>query len=241
MPWGLTISAEAFWSGVKTNLSAGHLRLLFVADSIPPELQRIVEFLNEQMEQTEVLALEVRRLGRPDDPARLLSVRTIGQTIEAHEVKTGGHHASRGSRGWSAASVLEDLGGRKGQQAELAGRALYEWGKGQSPKVEIGYGSGQKDGSIKFFLRQGDQRTALFYIYSNGRVEIPFAYLTQHPSFESVEEREALRLRITERSPIKIGRDQLDRHPSFEIALLKDAETAGLHRIGRVVREQARK
>jgi hypothetical protein len=38
-----------FWKQVQTNLQAGRVRLVFVADSIPPELQRIVEFLNEQM------------------------------------------------------------------------------------------------------------------------------------------------------------------------------------------------
>jgi hypothetical protein len=31
-----------FWDRVKTNLAAGRIRLLFVADSIPSELKRIV-------------------------------------------------------------------------------------------------------------------------------------------------------------------------------------------------------
>ena len=34
--------------------------MLFVADRIPAELRRIVEFLNEQMDPAEVLALELR-------------------------------------------------------------------------------------------------------------------------------------------------------------------------------------
>lgn len=52
--------ADAFWEGVETNLRASNLRLLIVADAIPPELARIVEFLNEQM-RVEVLAVEVKR------------------------------------------------------------------------------------------------------------------------------------------------------------------------------------
>jgi hypothetical protein len=44
---------DAYWDGVGTNLAAGRLRLVFVADQIPPELRRIVEFLNAQMTQTE--------------------------------------------------------------------------------------------------------------------------------------------------------------------------------------------
>jgi hypothetical protein len=35
-----------YWEQVKTNLHAGKIRMLFVADRIPPELRRIVEFLN---------------------------------------------------------------------------------------------------------------------------------------------------------------------------------------------------
>jgi hypothetical protein len=52
--------AELLWQRVKTNLQAGRIRMLFVADRIPAELRRIVEFLNEQMDPAEVLALELR-------------------------------------------------------------------------------------------------------------------------------------------------------------------------------------
>jgi hypothetical protein len=38
---------DEFWEQLRTNLSASRLRLVFVADEIPPELRRIVEFLNE--------------------------------------------------------------------------------------------------------------------------------------------------------------------------------------------------
>ena len=43
------VDVDAFWHTVKTNLQAGRLRLVFVADQIPLELRRVVEFLNQQM------------------------------------------------------------------------------------------------------------------------------------------------------------------------------------------------
>ena len=52
---------EAYWQGVKTNLLAGRIRMIFVADRIPRELRRIVEFLNQQMDPAEVLAVELRQ------------------------------------------------------------------------------------------------------------------------------------------------------------------------------------
>ena len=52
---------SAFWQQVKTNLQAGRVRLIFIADEIPPELRRVVEFLNSQMDPAEVLAIEVKQ------------------------------------------------------------------------------------------------------------------------------------------------------------------------------------
>ena len=45
---------DLFWSNVDANLRSGKLRLLFVADEIPETLKCIIEFLNNQMVNTEV-------------------------------------------------------------------------------------------------------------------------------------------------------------------------------------------
>src|SRR5690606_3787896 len=57
---GENSSPEDFWKQVDANLRSGRIRMVFVADSIPKELKRIVEFLNEQMTPAEVLAVEIR-------------------------------------------------------------------------------------------------------------------------------------------------------------------------------------
>jgi len=81
-----SVAVEDFWKQVKTNLQAGKVRLIFVADMIPSELQRIVEFLNEQMDPAEVLAFEIKQfLGK--DATRTLIPRIIGQTAEAQKRK----------------------------------------------------------------------------------------------------------------------------------------------------------
>ena len=70
---------DEFWERVETNLRAARLRLLFVADGIPDELTRVVEFLNEQMPGIEVLAVEVKQfLG---GTGRTLVPRVIGRTL----------------------------------------------------------------------------------------------------------------------------------------------------------------
>jgi hypothetical protein len=58
---GVEVDPEALWQLVKTNLKAGRIRMLFVADRIPAELRLIVKFLNQQMDPAEMLALELRQ------------------------------------------------------------------------------------------------------------------------------------------------------------------------------------
>ena len=59
----LELRADEFWEEVGTNLRASNLRLLIVADEVPDSLARVVEFLNEQMRDVDVLAVEVKRYG----------------------------------------------------------------------------------------------------------------------------------------------------------------------------------
>lgn len=69
---------DEFWEAVSRNLAAKRLRLLFVADSIPDPLARVVEFLNAQMPGIEVLAVEVKRFHGAS--AQTLVPRVIGRT-----------------------------------------------------------------------------------------------------------------------------------------------------------------
>jgi hypothetical protein len=57
----IEVGSEEFWRKVKTNLQTGKVRLIFVSDEIPTELRRIVEFLNQQMDPAEVLAVEIKQ------------------------------------------------------------------------------------------------------------------------------------------------------------------------------------
>jgi hypothetical protein len=81
--------ASDFWAQVEQNLRDGKVRLIFISDSIPESLQRIVEFLNERMTPTEVLAAEVKQYSSADGK-QLLQTNLVGQTQRAREVKSSG-------------------------------------------------------------------------------------------------------------------------------------------------------
>ena len=70
--------ADGFWEHVATNLAAARLRLLFVADDIPDELARVVEFLNAQMPGIEVLAVEIKQF--KGDSRQTLVPHVLGRT-----------------------------------------------------------------------------------------------------------------------------------------------------------------
>ena len=69
---------EDYWARVEENLRNGHVRLIFVADRLPAELRRIIEFLNEQMVNTEVLGIELTQYAGSN--VKALVPRVIGQT-----------------------------------------------------------------------------------------------------------------------------------------------------------------
>jgi hypothetical protein len=82
-----------FWGRVHQRLRDGDMRLMFVADEVPKELQRIVEFLNNQMTKTEVLAIEVKRYVGGGFSTHI--PRLLGQTAEALDAKAGTRASSR--------------------------------------------------------------------------------------------------------------------------------------------------
>lgn len=74
-----------FWQRVEDNLKKRAIRLIFVADELPSELKRIIEFLNEEMKETEVLGLELRHF--TDGQLKVLAPTLIGKTSRAQAVK----------------------------------------------------------------------------------------------------------------------------------------------------------
>ena len=88
---GIDTEPGRFWEQVRVNMSVGRLRLIFAADAIPADLRRVVEFLNEQMGSTEVLALEVRQyVGEDGGQQNTLVSRVYGWTAAAQRRKGRG-------------------------------------------------------------------------------------------------------------------------------------------------------
>ncbi|MEU5186722.1 hypothetical protein AB0G83_06110 [Streptomyces klenkii] len=90
-------SPEDFWAMVEERLAAGQMRLLFVADRIPLELRAIVEFLNRQMRQTDVYAVELTQY-RGNGDLRVLVPRIHGEVATAAKSPSGRRTTQRTTR-----------------------------------------------------------------------------------------------------------------------------------------------
>lgn len=78
---------ENYWKQAENNLASGTVRLLFVADEIPKELRRLVEFLNEKMPDIEVLAVEVKQF--VGEGRKAVVSRVVGLTEKVRNTKKG--------------------------------------------------------------------------------------------------------------------------------------------------------
>jgi hypothetical protein len=110
-----------------------------LADRIPTELQAIVEFLNERLEPTEVLAIELRQYRTPDG-LQVLVPRVIGQTAVAKAGKE------------NAVSYAERLDGAPASTREMEQQPLNAWaGRGRDRRSQVsalhaGLAAGTPDG-----------------------------------------------------------------------------------------------
>lgn len=127
---GWNQTANEYWATVKTNMEAGRLRLVFVADKVPPELQRIVEFLNLQTDPLEILAVEIPKF--EGEGIQALVPRVLGQTLAAKERKgtTGGPKIA-----WEWDTFSQKLAAQ-GESSVQVARSILEWAKNNQVKID---------------------------------------------------------------------------------------------------------
>jgi hypothetical protein len=204
-----------FWERVKTNLQAGRVRLVFVADEIPSELRRVVEFLNGQMDPAEVLAVEIRQYVGGE--MQTLVPRVLGQTAAAQQKKAS---SSAPRRRWDEPTFFASLEDQSGRDAVVAGRELYAWA--QRAFDRVGWGSGAINGSMQPVVEYPGGGAVPFILYTEGSVEIAFQFLRQKRYFGELEHRRELLRRLNAIPGVAIPEDRLDRRPSFPVSRLVD-------------------
>lgn len=214
---GITAAKEdLFWQNVMTNLKVGRVRLLFVADEIPASLQRIIEFLNEQMTETEVLGLEIKHYVSADG-LKTLVPHIIGRTVTAAQAKK----QEKGQ--WDEPRFFDDVIQVSGEQAANVCRKLLRgfetfgcriwWGKGQNHGSFIPVFDGQLASHQLCSIYQSDKTTL---------IELQFQYFKE--PFLQMDAKKRLKEKFEQIPGVSIDEQRLSKRPSFDYSLLLQEE-----------------
>ena len=206
-----------FWQKVKTNLQAGRVLMLFVADEIPKELRRIVEFLNKQMDPAEVLAVEIKQyLGQG---MKTLVPRVIGQTAAAERIRPGGT---------SERTQIEDseyfevLSSRCGQDEIQVVRRLVEWSAGVG--MESCYIRGSNHCSFIPILLHGGNKFYPISVQTSGYFVLQMRWLVTKPPFDHESKRAELLRLLNDIPGVVIGADRMVGMPRIPLSSLVGGE-----------------
>lgn len=138
---GDEVDAAAFWQRVEDNLRTGKVRMIFVADHIPQELQRIVEFLYKQMNPAQVLAVEIKQyIGQG---SQTLATGVVSPTLDAQQQKSA---ATREGTPWDEDAFFQELDARQDTVGSKVARRILEWSRSQELKIR--WGRGKTDGAF---------------------------------------------------------------------------------------------
>jgi len=202
---------EEYWRRVDANLRAGRIRMLFVSDRIPAELQRIIEFLNEQMNPATVLAIEVRQfIGQGH---RALVPTLIGQTSKAQKSKS----VITPREPITEEEWLQNIRDKQGEETSALSGNLLAWLRTVSDRIDF---SRAQDSIYASVMSDGSHRYPVGI--SNGRVFISPGYLKAASKFASEQERRELIERVKRIPGITLSTENVNGFPSFNIEVLRN-------------------
>lgn len=206
---------QQFWEQVDANFAAGRIKMVFVADTIPRELARIVEFLNEQM-KADVRAVELSWF-ESESGVTALTPRIIGETERAQTEK-------------AARSALPPIGREAWIEEHLAifGTATVQAAVTYIQLVDQAGGHAEvttAQGSIIAVVEVGGDTLYPLALsrYGKGSVQLNLSYLASRPAFTAVKDRQALYDRLTAVAG-PLSTKTLNGFPAFPATRLNEPE-----------------
>jgi hypothetical protein len=209
---GTDSDAEGFWQKAKTNLQAGKIRMVFVADEIPAELRRVVEFLDEQMDPAQVLAIEVKQYA--GEGLKTLVPRVVGKVKETEKPPE--------KRQWDEKSFFAEIASRCGADTARIAKDLFDWVK--EKQLDIWWGRGRYDGSFYPILRHNGYDYTLFAAWTHGALAFQFGNIQTRPVFNDENKRLELLNKLNEIPGFNLPKDSISRYPSVQLSLLGDKD-----------------
>lgn len=180
-----TATTDAFFERVQENLRQGQLRIVFFLDQAPMELRSVVDFLNRQMERSEVLLVEARQFS--DGDGRVVVPTLFGYTDQARMAKRRVTVTRPGDRGqWDEESFFIDATSKLSEADVAAVRGLLEGVHALG--CEVTWGTGRITGSYNVKHSVLSERS-LYTVKTSGELSLNFVWLNRSQREERVRER----------------------------------------------------
>ena len=178
-------TAELFFERIKQNLREGQIRVIFFLEDSPFELRSVVDFLNRQMERSEVLLVEAKLFDK--DGYRVVVPSLFGYTEEARRVKRAVNVTTPSARRrWDEQSFFEDASGKIDEASNQTLRQIHEFGK--TPGCEVRWGTGAINGSFSLVCPSISTRSFLT-VWSHGGMQWNFGWLNGSQAAEEFRDR----------------------------------------------------
>ena len=203
-------TVDEFFQHVQDNLREGQIRLVFFMEESPVELKSVVEFLNKQMERSEVLIVEARQYEY--EGTKIVTPVLFGFTEEARQVKKTVSVTTGQKKKWDKESFFNDARGRLKAEEVNSIKLLLD--KSQELKGELSWGTGKTCGSFSTKWPHLGANTVLS-VYSDGRLTINFGNFDKNSKQHDFLA--LLKDKLVNELGFSVPEDYERRYPSYQI------------------------
>jgi hypothetical protein len=204
-------STDDFFNSIISNLQECQIRLIFFMEEAPFELKSIVDFLNRQMERSEVLIVEARQYEH--NKLRVVIPSLFGYTEEARRIKKTITVSSDGRKKWDEQSFFEDAKNKLDSYELESVRKLYNYFVSRG--CTIRWGTGKQNGSYSIIVPALFQKSILS-IFTNGPLQLNFGWLLGNDTIDSFRDNFATKVR--EKLKFELPNELNKKYPTFGIA-----------------------
>jgi len=203
------LSTEAFFERLHNNLREGQVRLIFFMEESPTELRSVVDFLNKQLERSEILIVEARQYER--EGLRVVVPVLVGYTEEARKAKRSVTIDTPGTRKqWDKNSFFDDARTRLGDSDVQALGEIHD--QCLALGYEIVWGSSRSMGS--FWVKEPSVCSrSLLAVRADGSLVANFGWINGTQKAEQIRDR--LKELLIEKAGLAVPDDYSKRYPSY--------------------------
>lgn len=204
---------EVLLSAMKECLEHGKFAFMVLMDQVDDQLRDLISYVNTNSNfQVYAVELEYYR----HDSYEILMPHVYGA-----EVKTLDSESKASAPEWTEERFFEELTGTNPKAAEVAHRLLAWFGEHAD---KVGWGSGATTGSFVSGANRGGAINWLSAVWTYGKIEFYFQWMTRKEPFLETEGREELRHRAETLLGTLVTDDMLARRPNIPLVDFAEPE-----------------